>query len=192
MERSYRSANGVYLYAAMLVLTAALLGLEAAQRLRQGAAGWGALLALFALAWLLCAVYLVWRWGRVRVTLRADSLALKGDGPDRRVAWRDVERIREFRGPAYQLSLCGLLPGPYLPHGLLRGETVLQLDIHPATRLLFRQALLDSYAVFRQEVVRSAGRDVEVDLHARWWKAEDRAERTALPGPRRPASSSAD
>ncbi|HEU5316751.1 MAG TPA: hypothetical protein VFX49_11615, partial [Chloroflexota bacterium] len=62
--------------------------------------------------------------------------------------------------------------------------TVLALDIHPATRLYFRQALLDSYPAFRQEVVRSAGRDVEVDLHARYWKAEDPAARVALPGSR--------
>src|SRR5687767_3525162 len=165
----------------MLVLTAILLGLEAGQRLRVGAMGWGMFLLLFAAAWVGCAAYLLWRWGRMRVTLRSDSLAMHGDGPDRRVAWRDVERIREFRGPAYQLSLRGLLPGPYLPHGLVRGETVLALDIHPATRLLFRQALLDSYAAFRQEVVRSAGREVEVDLHARWWRAEDPIERTALP-----------
>ena len=184
MERSYRASNGIYVYAALLVLTATLLGIEATQRLRQGSMGWGAFLALFAAAWVACAVYLVWRWGRVRVTLRSDSLSMTGDGPDRRVAWRDVERIQEFRGPAYQLSLRGLLPGPYVPHGLLRGETVLALDIHPATRLLFRQALLDAYPAFRQEVVRSAGRDVDVDLHARWWKAEDAAERTALPAAR--------
>ena len=184
MERSYRASNGVYAYAALLLLTALLLALEASQRLRQGAVGWGAFLALFALAWLLCAAYLLWRWGRVRVTLRSDSLFMVGDGPERRVAWRDVERIREFRGPEYQLSLRGLLPGPYLPHGLLRGETVLLLDVHPATRLMFRQALLDAYSSFRQEVVRSAGRDVEVDLHARWWKAVDPGERTALPAAR--------
>ena len=181
MERSYRTANGIYAYAALLVLTAILLGLEAAQRFRLGAAGWGTFLTIFAVAWVGCAAYMLWRWGRLHITLRSDSLAMKGNGPDRRVAWRDVERIREFRGPAYQLSLRGLLPGPYLPHGLVRGETVLALDIHPATRLLFRQALLDSYTAFRQEVVRSAGREAEVDLHARWWKAEDPLERTALP-----------
>ena len=121
MERSYRAANGLFAYAVLLVLTAILLGLEAAQRFRLGAPGWGVFLIVFALAWVLCAAYLLWRWGRVRITLRSDSLAMKGDGPDRRVAWRDVERIREFRGPAYQLSLRGLLPGPYLPHGLVRG-----------------------------------------------------------------------
>ncbi|MGI8422709.1 MAG: hypothetical protein ACR2NO_01090 [Chloroflexota bacterium] len=181
MERSHRASNVVYAYAAMLALTSVLLGLEAAQRFRAGAAGWGIFLLSFALAWLGCAGYLAWRWGGVRVILSADALSMKGDGPDRRVAWRDVERIREFRGAAYQLSLRGLLPGPYLPHSLVRGETVLALDIHPATRLLFRQALLDSYNAFRQEVVQSAGREVEVDLHARWWRAEDVAERTALP-----------
>ena len=183
MERSYRASNGIFAYAALLILTAVLLALEASQRFRQGSTGWGAFLALFALSWVACAGYLLWWWGRLRVVVRSDSLSMSGNGPDRRVAWRDVERIREFRGPAYQLSLRGLLPGPYLPHGLLRGETVLALDIHPATRLYFRQALLDSYPAFRQEVVRSAGRDVEVDLHARWWKAEDPSERTALPSP---------
>jgi hypothetical protein len=181
VERSYRAANGIFVYAALLILTAALLGIEAVQRLRQGAMAWGIALAAVAAAWVLLAAYLLWRWGRMRITLRSDSLSMTGNGPDRRVAWRDVERIREFRGPAYQLSLRGLLPGPYVPHGLLRGETVLALDVHPATRLLFRQALIDAYPVFRQEVVRSAGREVDVDLHARWWRAEDVAERTALP-----------
>ena len=190
MERSYRASNGVFAYAVLLLLTAVLLGVEASQRVRAGWVGWGVFLALFAAAWVVCAAYLLWRWGRVRITLRSDSLSMTGNGPDRRVAWRDIERIREFRGPAYQLSLRGLLPGPYVPHGLLRGETVLQLDIHPATRLLFRQALIDAYPSLRQEVVRSAGRDVDVDLHARWWRAEDAeaaedlAERTAAPSAR--------
>ena len=184
MERSFRSANAVYVYAFLLTLTGLLLAIEGSQRFRAGAGGWGVLLTLFALAWLGCAAALLYQWGRARITLTSDSLSMKGIGPDRRILWRDVERIREFRGPAYQLSLRGLLPGPYLPHGLLRGEVVLALDVHPATRLLFRQALIDSYGALRQEIVRCAGRDVEVDLHARWWRAEDPAARTALPAPR--------
>jgi hypothetical protein len=184
MERGFRSSNGVYIYVFLLALTGLLLGVEATQRFRGGAVGWGVLLVLLAVGWLGSAAALFYTWGRARIALTTDALTISGYGPDRRVVWRDVERIREFKGPAYQLSLRGLLPGPYLPHGLLRGETVLLLDVHPATRLLFRQALLDSYGALRQEVVRCAGKDVEVDLHARWWKAEDPAALTALPGPR--------
>lgn len=172
MERAYRTSNGLYLYAFFLVLTAALLGLEAIQRLRTGSGGWGVFLALLALCWAGCAAYLIARWGRVRIAVRSDALSVTGDGPERRFSWTDVERVREFRGPAYQLSLRGLLPGPYLPHGLVRGETVLAIDLRAATRMLFRQALVDSYAAFRQDVVRSSGRDIEVDLHARWWRVD--------------------
>jgi len=173
MERSYRSSNGVFLYALLLILTALLLGFESVQRIRAGVGAWGAVLALLALAWLGCALYFLYHWGRIRIVIRSDYLGMAGNGPERRVAWSDVERVREFRGPAYQLSLRGLLPGPYLPHGLLRGETVLAIDLRAATRMLFRQALTDSYVAFRQETVRSVGRDVEVDLHGRWWRIDD-------------------
>ena len=173
MERSYRSSNGVFLYALLLILTALLLGLEAVQRIRSGVLAWGAVLALLAVAWIGCALYFLYRWGRVHIVIRSDYLGMAGNGPERRVAWSDVTRVREFRGPAYQLSLRGLLPGPYLPHGLMRGETVLAIDMRASTRMLFRQALIDSYVAFRQETVRSVGRDVEVDLHGRWWHIDD-------------------
>lgn len=173
MERSYRTSNGVFMYAFLLALTGLLLGLEAVQRLRADSPAWGIFLSLMAVAWVACGVALLLRWGRLRLTLRSDSLVIAGDGPERRIDWANVERVQEFSGPAYQLGLRGLLPGPYLPHGLLRGETVLQVDARPAMRLRVRKALVDSYAAFRQDVVRSAGRDVLVDLHARWWRLED-------------------
>jgi hypothetical protein len=172
MERSYRASNALYAYAFLLGLTALLLAIEALQRFRAGQAGFGAFLMLLALAWLGCAGYLLFRWGRLRVSLRSDTLAVTGDAPDRHLSWADVVAVREYRGPAYQLSLRGLLPGPYLPHGLVRGEAVLEIEARPAMRLHFRQALLDSYGAFRQDVLRSVGRDVPVDLHARWWKLD--------------------
>jgi hypothetical protein len=173
MERSYRTSNAVFAYAFLLLLTALLLGLEAVQRLRSGAVPTGLLVGLLALAWLASAAFLLLRWGRLRIRIRSDAIEISGDGLERHFGWDNIERVREFRGPAYQLSLRGILPGPYLPHGLLRGETVLVLDVHPATRLVFRQALIDSYGAFRQEVVRSVGRDTEVDLHGRWWHLDD-------------------
>src|SRR5437762_12357418 len=125
MERSFRASNGLYVYVFLLALTGLLLAVEATQRLRAGAVGWGVLLWILAVTWLGCGAALLYAWGRLRITLTSDSLHITGSGPDRRIVWRDVERIKEYRGPAYQLSLRGLLPGPYLPHGLLRGETVL-------------------------------------------------------------------
>jgi hypothetical protein len=120
----------------------------------------------------MCAAYLLARWGRLRVSLRSDALSVVGDGPERHLSWADVVAVREYRGPAYQLSVRGLFPGPYLPHGLLRGEAVLEIEARPAVKLHFRQALLDSYGAFRQDVLRSVGRDVPVDLHARWWRLD--------------------
>jgi hypothetical protein len=173
MERVYRVSNSLYIYLFLLVLTALLLAFEAFQRLRTGDTGWGAFILVLALAWVGCAVAVYLRWCRLRIGIRSDSLTVTGDGPEKRLAWTDVERVREFRGPAYQLALRGLLPGPYLPHGLFRGETVLALQVRGSSQLLFRQSLIDSYGAFRQEVVRSLGRDVGVDLHARWWRLDD-------------------
>lgn len=173
MERSYRASNALYAYAFLLGLTALLLGIEAIQRLRSGATGTSILLAILALAWGGCAAYLGYRWGRLRVSLRSDALAVYGDGPERRVPWSNVIAVREYRGPAFQLAIRGLLPGPYLPHGLLRGESVLEVEARPTMTLHFRQALVDSYGAFRQDVLRSVSRDVPVDLHARWWRLDD-------------------
>ncbi len=180
MERSYRSSNALYAYAFLLALTGLLLGVEAIQRVRGGATAFSVVLAVFALAWIGCAAALGVRWGRTRISLRSDALAISGDGPERRLPWSDVISVREYRGPAYQLSIRGLLPGPYLPHGLLRGETVLEIEARPAMLLHFRQALVDSYGAFRQDVLRSVSRDVPVDLHARWWRQDDPADHLSL------------
>jgi hypothetical protein len=173
MERVYRISNSLYIYLFLLLLTALLLGFEAIQRLRTGDAGWGSFVLFLALVWIGCAVAVYLRWCRLRIGIRSDSLTVQGDGPEKRLAWTDVDRVREFSGPAYQLALRGLLPGPYLPHGLFRGETVLALDVRASTQLLFRRSLIDSYGAFRQEVIRSLGREVGVDLHARWWRMDD-------------------
>jgi hypothetical protein len=172
MERSYRSSNALFAYAFLLAFTGLLLGAEAVQRLRGGATGFGVFLALLALTWVACAAALALRWGRLRISLRSDALSVSGDGPERRLPWSEVVAVREYRGPAYALSVRDLLPGPYLPHGLLRGETVLEIEARPAMLLHFRQALVDSYGAFRQDVLRSIPRDVPVDLHARWWRME--------------------
>lgn len=170
MERTYRTSKGLYVYAGLLLLTAALLAFEAFQRFRAGATGWSIFLATLALIWVVVAAYLLARWGKMRVVVRSDSITIRGDGPDRTIEWAEVIRLRELRGPAYQLSVRGLLPGPYLPLGLLRGETVLEIVGRPATRLVIRQALVDGYGALRQDVVGSVPRDASVDLHARWWR----------------------
>ena len=104
------------------------------------------------------------------ITPEAMALSGQGDRPAQLVEWADVERVREVKGPAYQLSLRGLLPGPYLPHGLLRGETVLEIDAHPNQRVLLRRALVGGYGALQQDVVRQVPKDTAIDLHARWWR----------------------
>ena len=180
MERTYRAANGVYVYAVLLLLLAAILGWEAVDRLRGAETLYGALVGLLAAVWLICALVLVWRWGRLRIVITPDVLLVAGSGPARRVHWADVERVRELRGPAYQLSLRRLLPGPFLPHGIVRGETVLEVVARPATRIAFRRALVHGYLALRQDVLRSVPKDAQVDQHARWW-------RDTAPGGGRPA-----
>jgi hypothetical protein len=170
MDRTYRASNGIYIYAALLILAAVVLAFEAVQRFRGEAAVSGVLLALLAGAWFLVAVALLSRTGRLRIVIRPDSILMTGLGPPRRMSWADVESVREVRGPAYELSLRNLLPGPFLPHGILRGETVLELIARPAMRIVFRRALVESYGALQQDVLRSIPKDAEVDLHARWWR----------------------
>jgi hypothetical protein len=172
MERRYRASNAIFIYAGLLVFTALLLGIEAIQQFRGGAINWGALLAVLAISWLGAAGVLVFRWGRLMVTVRSDLLHLSGHGLERRAYWSDVARVREFRGPAYQLAIRGLLPGPYLPLGLLRDETVLEVVARPGVRILIRQALVDGYGSVRQDILSSVPRETEIDLHARWWHAD--------------------
>ena len=174
MERTYRTSNAVYVYAFLLALSGVWIAFEATQQLRVGNPVAAVFLALVALTWLGCAGFLVLRWGQLRITVSSDQIAVTGgEGPERRLYWADVYRVRELRGPAYQLMLRGLLPGPYLPLGLIRSETVLEIAGRPASRVLFRQALVQSYPAFQQDVLRSVPRDTEVDLHARWWRDED-------------------
>jgi hypothetical protein len=173
MERTYRASAKVYVYALLLAIDAAILGWEASNRLSRGALPSGAIVALLALGCLLGAWYLVWRWGRLRVSITRDALVIRGPASPRRLYWADVDRVREIRGPAYQLSLRRLLPGPYLPDTLLRGETVLELVARPGTRLVLRRALIDGYEALRQDVLRSISKTAEVDLHARWWRDTD-------------------
>jgi hypothetical protein len=172
MDRVFRASNGVYFYVAFLLLDALVLAAEAISRLRAGQGATGGLLALLAVACLAIGALLYLRWGRIRITVSPESLTVSGQG-DRaaqHLEWADVERVRELKGPAYQLSLRGLLPGPYLPHGLLRGETVLEIDAHPGQKVLVRRSLVSGYGALQQDVIRSVPKDAEVDLHARWWR----------------------
>ncbi|MGH2350229.1 MAG: hypothetical protein ACRDJN_01275 [Chloroflexota bacterium] len=169
MEHSYRAANGLYFYVAFLIVDALILAYEAITRLRTGQPIPGVLLAALAALCVGVAVLLFARWGRLRIVITPEMLSVFGDGPSRRIDWADVERVREVRGPAYQLSLRDLLPGPYLPLGLLRGETVLELSGQPAMRIVVRRALVSGYGALRQDVLSSIPKDTEVDLHARWW-----------------------
>lgn len=170
MERSYRASNGLYFYIIFLALDAIVLAVEATVRLRSDRVISGALLAGLAVLCVVVAVLLFLRWGRLRVAITAETLTVSGDGPLQQVEWADVERVREMRAPAYQLSLKGLLPGPYLPHGLVRGETVLEIAAHPGPRVVLRRALVSGYGALQQDVLRSVSKDTEIDLHARWWR----------------------
>ena len=171
MERAYRASNGVYLYAFFLAVDAVALGWDGINRLRQGLTTSGAVLALLAVICAALATVLVWRWGRTRIVVTPDAMLIRGEAP-RRIYWADVDRVREIRGPSYQLALRHLLPGPFLPHTLLRGETVLEVVAHPGARLLFRQALVDGYGSLREDVLRLISKTAEVDLHGRWWREE--------------------
>src|SRR5438045_547779 len=115
MERVYRASNAVYFYAALLALDALVLGREGAIRVREALPIAVVLLLLAALC-LLGGIVLLWRWGRLRVTISRDELLVRGVVPRRRLYWADVDRVREFRGPPYQLHVRDLFTGPYLPH----------------------------------------------------------------------------
>jgi hypothetical protein len=172
MARVFRSSNGLYFYIGFLLLDALVLGAEGAARLQGGQLPTGVLLGVLAAACVAVAAVLYVRWGRLQVTISPETLTISGQGdrPPQHLEWADVERVRELRGPAYQLSLRGLLPGPYLPHGLLRGETVLEIDAHPGQKVLVRRALVSGYGALQQDVIRSVPKDAEIDLHARWWR----------------------
>lgn len=172
MERTYRASNWIWFYTTFLLLDAFILTIESANRVRAGAPFSGVILGILALICLGCATLLAWRCGRLKVTVRHDAVLVNGDGGlPRNMHWEDVDLVREIRGPAYQLSLRRLLPGPYLPHTLFRGETVLEVLARPAMRIVFRQALIRGYGTLREDVVRaSRAGGAEVDLHARWWR----------------------
>lgn len=170
MERSYRASNGLFLYVAFLLLDALVLGWEGARRVTHAAPVSGLLLLLIGLACLALAAVLAANWGQAKVVITHDSLLIRGERPPRRIYWADVDSVREIHGPAYQLSLRELLPGPYLPHGLVRGETVLEVVARPAMRVVLRRSLVEGYGALRDDVLRSIPRDAEVDLHARWWR----------------------
>jgi hypothetical protein len=172
MERTYRASNNVFFYAFFLLLDTLALGWDGVGRLRQGLTVSGALLALLALACAAAAVLLLWRWGRVRIIVTPDALLVRGETPPRRIYWADVDRVREIHGPPYQLSLRRLLPGPYLPHTLLRTETVLEVLARPGTRVLVRRALIDGYGSFKEDVLRLISKTAQVDLHGRWWRED--------------------
>jgi hypothetical protein len=170
MERVYRASNGLFFYAGFLVLDAVVLAVEAVNRLRGGQTPTGVVLAVLAAVCAGLALLLALRWGRLRIAIAPETLTVTGDGPARHIEWADVERVRELRGPAYQLSLQGYLPGPYLPHGLVRGETVLEIVAHPGQHVVIRRALVAGYPALQQDVLRSVSKDTEIDLHARWWR----------------------
>ena len=169
MERTYRAANGVILYTLFLAIDALVLAIDGLNRLRHGLPWSGALLLLLGLACISCSIALAWRWGRVQVIVTRDALLIRGETPARRIYWADVDRVREIRAPAYQLSLQNLLPGPYLPHSLVRGETVLEILARPGMRVVVRQALVDGYDSLKEDVLRLISKTAEVDLHGRWW-----------------------
>lgn len=181
MERRYRASNAIFIYAGLLIVTALLLIYEAVQRLRAEAIIWAVVLGLLGVIWLVVAGVLLYSCGRLLVHVRVDQIAMSGGGPEQRLYWAEIVRVREYRGPAYQLSLRSLLPGPYLPLGLLRGEAVLEITAESGIRLLFRQSLVENYGSLRQEILSSVPRDTDVDLHARWWRTDEWARRTALP-----------
>lgn len=170
MERTYRPSNAVYLYAALLALDTIVLAWEGLQRLRSGELLVGVVLVALGMMCAAAGAALFWGYGRTRVVITRDALVVRGETPPRRLYWADVDRVREFHGPAYQLALQHLFTGPYLPHGLMRGETVLELTARSG-RLLIRRALIDGYEALRQDVLRSISKHAEVDLHARWWRA---------------------
>ena len=171
MERTYRASNTVlWLYPLFLVFDTLILGYDGVTRLRHGAPISGVFLLILALACLVCAVALFARWGRVHVVVTPDALLVRGETPPRRIYWADVDRVRELQGPAYQLSLRDLLPGPYLPHTLLRGETVLEILARPGMRVVLRRALVDGYGSLKEDVLRLISKTAEVDLHGRWWR----------------------
>jgi hypothetical protein len=171
MERTYRASNGLYFYIAFLVLDATVLAIEALVRLRSERLPSGVFLAVLALVCAFLAALLFLRWGRLRVVITPETMTVwHGNGPAQHIEWADFERVREMTGPAYQLSLKDLLPGPYLPHGLLQGETVLEVTSHPRQRLVLRRSLVNGFGALRQDVQRSVPKDTDVDLHARWWR----------------------
>lgn len=169
MERTFRASNTVFWYAAFLLFDTGALARESRQAFAVGGAG-GVLLAVLALCCLACAALLLWRYGRVVVVVTPEMLAVRGAASTHRIYWTEVDRVRELHGPAYQLSLQGLLPGPYLPHGLLNGETVLEILVRPGVRLVFRRSLIARYDEFREETVRMVPKSAEIDLRARWWR----------------------
>ena len=170
MERTYRASNVVFIYVVLLLFDALVLGAAALGGLRGGAILSGALFLVLSLLCLGSAATLFWQCARVSVSVTPDTLVVRGLLPVRRMHWSDVLGVREVRGPAYQLSLRRLLPGPYLPHGLVRGETVLEIIARPAMRIVLRRSLVDSYGALKQDVLRSVPKEAEIDLHARWWR----------------------
>ena len=171
MERTYRASNGLFFYVAFLVLDALVLAFEALVRIQTDRLPSGVFLALLALGCAGLAALVFLRWGRLRVVITPETMTVwGGDGRPQHVEWADVERVREMTGPAYQLSLKELLPGPYLPHGLVRGETVLEVTSRPRQRILLRRSLVNGFGALRQDVQRSVPKDAEIDLHARWWR----------------------
>jgi hypothetical protein len=172
MERTFRASNGLYFYVAFLLFDALVLGIEGATRLRGEQRAAGILLGVLAALCVALAAALFLRWGRLKVVIAPEKMTVSGQGdrPPQQLDWADVERVRELKGPAYQLSLRGLLPGPYLPYGLVKGETVLEIDAHPGQKVLVRRALVSGYGALLQDVVRSVPKDADIDLHARWWR----------------------
>src|SRR5437762_5882424 len=102
MERTYRASNNVFFYAFFHALDTLVLGWDGLSRLRDGQTVSGALLALLALICAVVAIVLLWRWGRVRITITPDALLVRGQRVPRRIHWSDVEQVREIRGPVYQ------------------------------------------------------------------------------------------
>ena len=172
MERTYRASNGVFAYALFLLFDAFVLGWEGWRRLHGGGPIAGTILAGLAIVCLGCAAWLAGRWGRMKVVVKPDVLIVEGELPVRRMNWADVERVREVRGPAYQMKLHDLLPGPYLPHGLFRGERTLELLARPGMRVVIREALVEGFGSLREDVLRLVPKGTAVDLHSRWWRAE--------------------
>jgi len=171
MERQFRASSSVNWYIALLTFDAIALVWDAFNRYQDGATFTPILWISVAIVCAVTGANLYLRWGRSRCRLDNVGMELEVDGVAREIRWADVAGIREFRGPALGLHDQGLLVGPFLPVGMLAGERVLEIIHRPGQRTLIRDSLIEGYGALRGDVLRFC-RDAEVNMNARYWRAE--------------------